>query len=400
MRKAVFYLCSVISFLTHGQGNAGLAEKHYEEGLRMYRSGDYQASLKELNRSLYLDATRIDAYLLRADVWEKANRKENALTDVETALLLQPDSRELTFRKGLLLFQLSRWEDALSTFQRVLRLPAGETHNLYYMQLPYRETTVAMLTTQSDIRSLIYTYLGLAAIQLNKCRDAIAWFDSAMLITKNSADLLVNRARAWADCGEPASAQSDLQQALQIDPGHALALHHLARLSGNDQQMEEQLTEVIRTDSLLPDAWLERANYRLGRNDYAGAEHDYSRALTYLFNNPEIWLNRGIARKHLNNWAGAYDDFSMALYLEEDFVKAWLERGNVLHQLKRFYESIEDYTAALSYDPDNPRAYFNRGLSWSKLEKWENACSDFLKAEQLQMTIPESLKKRCKKTDY
>lgn len=401
MLKALLCACCMFSWLiaVYGQGNARLAEHHYEAGLKFYRSANYEAALKELNRSLYLDAARTDTYVLRADVWERMNRPENALVDVETALILRPGSRELMFRKGLLLFRLSEWDNAFAAFYHTLRLPADETQTLYYVQLPYRETTTGILTAQSDIRGLVYNYLGLIALQLNKCQDAVAWFDSALLITKKSAELLVNRAKALADCGELISAYADLQQALQIEPDNARALHQLAMLDINDPLVEERLTEVIRMDSLLPDAWLERANYRLKQRNYAGAEHDYSRALKFHFNNPEIWFNRGIAREHLKNWSGAYDDFSMALYLEEDFVKAWLERANVLYQLNRFSEAVEDYTAALIYEPDNPRAYFNRGLSWSKLEKWDNACHDFIKARQLRMTIPEYLIKKCQKSE-
>ena len=400
MQKILTGLCSMLLWtMAYSQGNARLAEQHYEAGLRFYRSGDYETALKELNRSLYLDAARVGTYLLRADVWEKLNRLESALTDVETALMLKPGSRELMFRKGLLLFGLSKWDDAFTAFHQTLRLPADETQTIYYVQQPYRKTATGLITAQSDIRSVVYNHLGLTAVRQKKCRDAIIWFDSALVVSSLTADLLVNRALAFADCGDVLSAQADLQQALRIDPNHALALHHLALLDGDNPELEERLTAAIRADSLLPDAWLERANYRLRTKDYAGAEHDYTFALKFLFTNPEIWFNRGIAREQQKNWSGAYDDFNMALSLEEDFVKAWLERGNLLHQMNRFTESIEDYSAALVYEPANPRAYFNRGLSWSKLENWENACQDFRKAEKLGMTIPENLRKKCHKSD-
>lgn len=395
MRLMLLCLLLYTSHAVTGQGNYKLARQHYESGLRFYRKANYEDALKELNRSLYLDATLTDAYLLRADVWEKMYRPANALTDVETALLLQPGSRELTFRKGLLLFGLSRWDDAYRTFQHLIRLPADETGSIYYVQLPYRETTVGLTTAQSDIRSMVYNYLGLIALRLKKCKDAILWFDSALMVSGSTSDLLVNRALAFVDCGDKPPACADLEQALRIEPGHALALHHLALLDDDSTELEQRLTAAIQADSLLPDAWLERANYRLKTKDYAGAEYDYSRALKFLFTNPEIWLNRGIAREHLKNWSGAYDDFSMALNLEEDYVKAWMERGNVLFQLKRFTEAIDDYTAALHYEPDNPRAYVNRGISWGKLDNWTNACRDLLNAEQYKMTIPENMKKKC-----
>lgn len=398
MRKLLSFIILCSCLPAYGQGYR-LAQKHYEEGLALHRTGRYEEALRELNRSLYLDAASASTYLLRADVWERLGRPDNALTDVESALLLEPASRELAFRKGLLLFQLARWNDAYHAFSQVLSLPAGETGTVYYTQLPYREGTTGLLTAQSDIRGVVYRYLALSALELKNCRDAIKWLDSALHVQPFSTDLKVSRSRALLECHDTLAARAVLESVLAAEPDNALALYQMARLDSGTISMERRLSEAIRADSLMPDFWLERANIRMQSKDYAGAELDYSRALRFLFANPEIWLNRGMARAYLKNYAGAYDDLTQALRIQEDFVKAWMERGNVLFQMKRYLEATEDYTVALLYDPNYANAYFNRGMCWIKLGKWDNACRDFSYARQFNMTTPEHISKRCRTSE-
>lgn len=392
MRLFLVCLLFGLRLMVNGQGNTPLAAQHYQNALHLYRAGNYEEALREVNRSLFLNASLIDPYLLRADIWEQLQRPDQALTDVETAIFLTTESRELIFRKALLCIQLQKWEDARAAFQKVLRLQAGETNTLYYAQLPYRNATVGIITAQSDIRAMVFQHLGTISLHLRRCEEALKWFDSALSMLKEPVDVRVSRAEAFTQCGNKAAATEELRKVLEVEPDNARALHQLALLTNN---REELLTLAIRADSLLPDSWLERANYRMTEKNYSGADHDYTRALAFLRHDAEIWLNRGLAREQLGNYSGAYEDFSTAIQLDEQLVAAWLHRGNVLVQLKQFKNALEDYTAALAIAPDYGKAYFNRGGVFLKLNEKQKACSDFQRASELGLVLPEKVKRIC-----
>ncbi|MCS6973702.1 MAG: tetratricopeptide repeat protein [Cyclobacteriaceae bacterium] len=392
MRFFLVYILIGLRLALYGQGNPQLAEQHYQNALQLHRNGNYEEALREVNRCLFLNASQIAPYLLRADIWERLQRTDQALTDVETAILLTTESRELIFRKALLCFQLQKWDDAHEAFRKVLRLQAGETNTLYYAQLPNTNATVGIITAQSDVRTMVFQHLGAISLHLHRCEEALAWFDSALSLQKDLIDVQVCRAEALAQCGNKTAAVKELQKALEVEPENARALRQLALLTNH---REELLTLAIRADSLLPDSWLERANYRMNVKNYEGAELDYTRALAILRHDAEIWLNRGMAREQLGNYSGAYEDFSTALQLDEQLVAAWLHRGNVQVQLKQYKNAVEDYSAAIAIAPDYGKAYFNRGGVFLKLNEKQKACSDFHRASELGLMLPEKIKRIC-----
>ncbi len=226
----------------------------YTEALTAYRGSEPDKALNALNRCIYLYASCAEAYLLRASVWEQLNKPENALTDIRTAKWLNPSSREMAFRQALILFGLNRWQQAMDSFIEVLALPDGETLTVFYAVLPHRHSTVGILTTQSDIRPTVFNYLGLAATALERCTEAVQWFDSAMALQGRKADVLVNRAAALLVCGDSSEAVDNLREALTLEPRHALAFHYQALLSATGEDAGQQFTQAIMADSLLADA--------------------------------------------------------------------------------------------------------------------------------------------------
>jgi tetratricopeptide (TPR) repeat protein len=373
------------------------ATAFYETGWQLYRERKADDALQALHRCIYHDAACAEAYLLRAMVWELAGRPENALTDVMTARALNPLMREAALRAALVLYQLERWQEAYSAFREVLTLPAGETHLLFYAQLPHHPATVGVFTAQSDLRPIVYSYLGQASTHLGWCAEAVNWLDSAMLLQGRQPELLVRRALACLKCQREDEAKASLFEALKVDPHHAAALYQLALLETDAADAENHLSQAIATDSLLPEAWLARAHLRMKQQNFAGAEYDYTQALTILRHDPELWLNRGMAREKQSDYAGAYQDYTTAIGLQEDLLKAWLHRGNVLMQLKDYARAVEDYTAALTYDPNYAKAWLNRGMAHYYLKKHEAACADFLKAGDLGLAVPARFLQACKK---
>lgn len=387
-----------VSPITFSQNTRETGESLYEHGLTLYRKGLYHESISVLNRSLFLNAANLDAYVIRAACKEHLGDHSGALTDLNSCLELKPDNYEVLFKRAVLRYHLNRFELAKQDFIRLLTLPVTETNTVFYRQSAHRPGTNLIFTAQSQIRSQLYNYLGLIDIQLKQCSDAVAWLDSAIRLSPNEADYYVNRFLAKQQCGKPNPTQ-DLEKALRLNPNHALGMHHLALTETHDDDAvrEKRFTEAIAADSLLLDPYLKRANFRLSKNDYAGALRDYTVALKLKADDPEIWLNRGLVREKLTDFAGAYADFSRAIDLQEDYVKAWLNRGNLLALQKRYAEALEDYSVALIYKPDYAAAYYNRALAYYHINKPDEACTDLKRAEELNQPVDLKVKKRiCK----
>lgn len=371
------------------------SENLYDKGLACYRKGWYVEAIRHLSRSIFENAKNIDAYVLRAACKEFLNDYSGAVADLNTGLELQPDNYELLFKRATIRYQLNQWEFARQDFVRLLSLPMIETSTVFYRQSAHRPGTDQIVTAQSNVRSQLYNYLGLIDMQLKFCTTAIAWLDSAITGNPNDADYYLNRFLAKQQCNVNSSLD-DLQKALQLNPNHAIAKHHIALLEVNvdDATREKRFSDAIQADSLLVDPYLHRGMYRFGKKDLTGALADYNIALKLKSDDPEIWLNRGLVKEKLHDLSGAYADYTMAIELQEDFVQAWLNRGN-LQALKNDYSNaIEDYTVAIIYKPDYAAAFYNRALAFSNLGNQLNACTDLLQAKELGFDVNESLERK------
>ncbi|QOI98135.1 MAG: tetratricopeptide repeat protein [Flammeovirgaceae bacterium] len=371
------------------------SENLYELALADYRQGMYEKAISQVTRSIFLNAVNTEAYTLRAACKEQLKDYKGALTDLNTVLEIDPDNYEVLFKRATIRYQVNQPEFARQDFIRLLTLPTSETNTVFYRQSAHRPGTDQIVTAQSRLRSQLFSYLGLIDLQLNNCKAAIAWLDSAIAITSEDADFYLNRFLAKKQCGEE-NFVDDLQTALRFNPDHALAKHHwaLLEINADDVTREKLFTDAIAADSLLLYPYLQRGLHRMKNKDYKGALADYERALKIKEDDPEIWLNHGLLKEKLSDMQGAYSDYSRAIELQEDYVQAWLNRGNLLAQQKKYSEAVEDYSVALLYKPDYAAAYYNRALVYHTLKNLQKACADLQQAQRFGFSVTDEMKRK------
>lgn len=389
MIKRVKYLgiIGLVLLVTAGVAqDRRVAQRHFESGERAYLAGQYQEALEEYDRGLAIDPAHYDGYPARAHVREQLHDWQGAVTDYNIYLDVFPDNIEVRFGRGLARYQAEQYALAAEDFRQLLTTPAsGETQFIFYRQSLEGGGTDRILTAQGGIRDYIFNYLGLAERKMGNHAVALVCFDSAIRLNPREPDYYVHRGLTRQEAGDPAGARSDYEQALRLDPDHALAYYNLSSLvrTTGGKDFERMLDEAIEKNPSLSYTWMERGYYRLERGDYQGALHDYNQAVRLAPKDAEAWLNRGLAREKLKDFEGAYKDFSMAITLAQEYEKAWLCRANVLTKMQRLEEAVEDYTVAILYDPEYGIAWLNRAIVNHRLGRNDNACADVQKASAL-----------------
>jgi len=312
---------------------------------------------------------------------------------------MKPDQPEALLSRATVRYQLKLYDQAKEDFLRLLTLPPGETQAVLFNQSPSQSGSIQVTSVQSDMKPLLFNYLGLVDTKLGNYNEAIHWLDSAIQLQQKEADYYVNRGIA-KEAMKDSTALQDYQRALKLRPDHTVALHNLAamkRTSGEPVGMNDYLEQAIGSDSSMLQPYLARAYQRMEGGYYKGAIEDYDHAIEIDDRNPDIWLNRGLAKEKLNDFKGAFSDYTKAIELNEKFDKAWLNRGNVLSKQGRTEDAIEDYTVAITYNEENAAAYYNRAIAKQKLKRTPEACVDLQKAESLGIVVAEKMKKEiCK----
>lgn len=393
--KALIVVILLLSIQVHAQERRS-AESWFEDAVTSMNKGRWPDALTFLNKAIAENPGYSEAYATRAIVRERLTDYKSALVDYTLSLELLPDQYEVLFGRAALLYQSGYYLLARDDFRKLLKLPAGTTNTIFYKRSAHMPGTQQMLTAQGGINAQVYSYLGLIELELNNCKQAVAFLDTAIALNNLEADYYVNRALAKQEC-ELKSSLDDFNQALLLHPNHPVARHNLAleaAKQGAYDQAEQQLSEIIRMDSLMLDPYVERAYLRLQQKNYHGALADYNRAIALESSDPEIWLNRGVAKEKLADRKGAYADYTQAIELKPDFVKAWLNRGNLLAAQQRYPEALEDYSVAILYQPDYGVAYYNRAITHYRLNQLEKACQDLKRAEKSNHPVAENMKAR------
>lgn len=110
------------------------------------------------------------------------------------------------------------------------------------------------------------------------------------------------------------------------------------------------------------------------------------------------YFKRGNEKFVKNDFLGAEKDFTKAIELNPKFSEAYINRGRIKHN--KFDDdrgAITDYTKAIEIDPKNANTYFYRGNAYRNLKEFKKACLDWTKASELgNMDAKSSLSRHCK----
>ena len=369
-------------------------KQDYNKAQKYVDSGKYKNALPFLNSSISKRPDYIDAYFVRATVKELLEDSNGALNDYNIIVGLSPNHTEAIFGRALIRYRLKHYVPALNDFLKLLRTPSSETQAVYFRKSMFENTADKMITIQSGNKPTLYNYIGLVYTALNKYDSAIIYCDSAIYARPSEADYYLNRGMAKVKRGTLDEATEDFNQALVIEPAHALAQYNLTILSteiSDNEKLIETLTKIIQTDSTLAYAYTNRGTARLNIGDYNGAQSDYNVALLLDENNANNWMNSGLAKSKLNDLSGAFNDFSKALELEPKSEKALLNLGNVLYKMQDYKKAIDFYGLAILYHPESSNAYYNRALANYNTGNKNEACQDLTNAKKLGFTITKQV---------
>ena len=180
-----------------------------------------------------------------------------------------------------------------------------------------------------------------------------------------------------------------------------------------------------------------KANAKIGTQDYQEAVNMFSKALTISPDFKQAYKNRGIAYSllsknkeaildftkairlddsdpYLYNYRGlakstiakekrdtiqllnALKDMDKAISLRDNEVDFYLNKGIALLFFDRYDAAIQEFNAAIDLEPKHAKAHHDRGIAYSYLGKEIKACLDWKKAKAYGFTLSkEALSKKC-----
>jgi len=175
----------------------------------------------------------------------------------------------------------------------------------------------------------------------------------------------VNRATAYIQHGYKEKAMTDIDTALALNPGNALAINmkgYLAQEKGSNE-------DAMRFYSKACSNKLEIAcaNYQ----EIAGFRPDDIKGQTDYF------LNQSANALEKNRWAEAIDWASRAIEVDPENYKAYANRAGALAEAGRAKEALLDADQAIALNPDFGPGYHNRGHAYKIIGNLRDAALEF-----------------------
>ncbi len=236
------YLCRADELVKRGQYsksiadyNAGLKQKpgyegYNSRGIAYFNLKQYEAALKDYNRSISLNPDYANAYNNRGNLFKTIGETDKALEDMNKAIQLKPGDSRPYINKGILLMEQNNYEEAILQFNKAYekggRSPAlflnrGQT----FKQLEKYERAIQDFHKYIRIKPGSgegYFYLAQIYFINKKYNQVIAPLNNYLKLNPEHGDSYYNRAKAYFFTGHYQQALRDAKKAsqlgVQVDP--------------------------------------------------------------------------------------------------------------------------------------------------------------------------------------
>jgi tetratricopeptide (TPR) repeat protein len=219
---------------------------------------------------------------------------------------------------------------------------------------------------------------GLAELEAGNYEQALRFFERAIAINENQAEVWTKRAVALQNLNRIGEAIEANQRVITLIRGNQLLATN--NFLNNSTQSKVEFSPSIPQPIInLDDAEIcfKKGNALYSEGRYQEAIAFYENALKFKPDDYEAWNTRGVALGNLGRSEEAIASFDNALKFKPDYADAWYNRGIALDNLGRLEEAIASYDNALKIKPDHPEAWYNRGNALKDLGRNEEAIASY-----------------------
>ncbi|WP_181907383.1 tetratricopeptide repeat protein [Cohnella lupini] len=300
--------------------------------------------------------------LFESKLYEARGEIEEALASVEIALRSFAGSAELQLRRGTLLRQLDRNDEAIDAMIRLreanpLWLPA-------YMEL-----------------STSYRTKGRHAEMIQVLQEAKKHFPDHTVVRFWLAD-------AYREAGQLENSRKENEELTDMEPEDPLNWKQRAEISIDEDRYPDAdaaYTKALQLEESA-DFYMRRSFSRYMEDRYEEAMMDVQSAIKLdesLLKQSKTAYALGELYMGMGNWKLAEAEFSRALAQEPENPQIYDRRARCRFAADRLAESLEDCNRGLQIDPNNARILWLRGLIHYRLDDHEAALADSIAYSEL-----------------
>jgi protein O-GlcNAc transferase len=339
-------------------------------GIISSQRGNHVEGLRFIGAALQIKA-EASVYNSRGNVFAALRRFDEALTDFEMAIALDPQSSLAFGNQGNVYQELGRFDEAVVSYDEAIALNPHDAEVCYNR--------------------------GGALQELKRFDEAVASYDKAIALRPDYAEALSNRGMVLQALGRHSEAVTSYDRAIALRPNFSEALCGRGSALQELEQFDKAITSYDDAIAAKSD-FAEAFNYRgmcfekLGRLPEALASFDTAIAVKPDY--ADAYGNRGLVLSELKRFDEALANYDRVIVLRPDYAEAFNNRGIVLKELKRFEEALASYDRAIDLRPDYAEAFNNRGIVFYELKQFDEALASYERAITLKPDYADALNNR------
>ncbi len=298
--------------------------KFFKAGEDFMITGNYEDAVDQFSKAIELDPDYTNAYLARAEAYEKLNKLQDAYDDYNRAFVFLPKEEEVAYHLGKLSNELGEYERAMvflnqATVLSRKFLPAYQEKVQSLIELKDYQCAIKVCDTTLSLENnaINYYYHGVVSELLNKPEAAEMDYEKSVAKDREFIDGILALARIRLELGK-------------LD----LAMNHCEN--------------ALRLDNRNTEAYMIRSKIHVENLDYPSAINDLSKNILIEPDNPEMYFQRGIYYQEFNQHTNAISDFSKVIMMNQKDPEAYFKRAKSYEEILNYAAAVKDYETIAS----------------------------------------------------
>jgi tetratricopeptide (TPR) repeat protein len=269
------------------------AALYYDRSKLFLEKNDVRQAYEDISKAVALDSTKVDYYLLLADVSFKGLQIQRSIDAFKKAISLDPKNKNAHLKLSELYLYLKAYPQCLAEANEALTIDKNIAKAYFIKGFAYKETAdtskaLSSFQTAVEIQSDYYdAYIQLGNIEsARKHKIALQYYNNALRVQPGSTEALYNRGLLLQNMGEIEKAIDDYNAIIKIDDKYADAYYNLGYIDlaykKNYPSAIGHFTDAIRVNDQYAEAFYNRGVAYDLSGDRKSAEKDYRQALVIV----------------------------------------------------------------------------------------------------------------------
>lgn len=300
------------------------AKKYYKTGQEFVSAGNYKDAIEQFTKAIDLQPDFSNAYLARANTYEKLDMLKEAAEDFDRASTFLSNNTDVFYQSARLNYLLGEYQKAIDK----------------------ADASIILKKTNPDG----YVIKAKSLMALGRYEEAMSTCNTALTL-KETAENFYLRGLINVELGRFNAAEEDFIKTVGRDPRHVDAYISLAELRLQLDKIPFALNHVNNAIGLDPNnrrAYLVRSKIYIKQLDYPKAIDDISKNILMNPDDEEMYFVRGCYYQDFTQHPNAINDFTKVLMMNPGNAEALYKRAYSYEQIVNFKAAIKDYEALMA----------------------------------------------------